>query len=512
MDAAAAHLRMEFALRGESAEIAADPPGDAAAGGAFTRAQDAQLVLTRTAMKCPPRLRLLVPVAVALCWVLTVAVWLSFEKAWPGHAPQWPALLAPIACYALLGLGLWAVLHFGVIRKIDELMRDRANAMAVAARELVDIKAALDAHSIVAITDAAGRITYVNDKFCEISKYPREELIGQDHRIINSGFHPKSFFQELWRTISSGQVWKGEIKNRAKDGSFYWVDTTIFPIRDAQGRARQYVAIRTDVTQRKENELRLQQLADELAGKNKELETIVYVVSHDLRAPLLNVQGFGAALARTCGELVEKLRSGNSDGVGRLVSTDLPRALRFIEAGISKMDALLTGFLRFSRLGRVELHIEPLDMNRIVKGAAQALKFQAEEAGVHIQIGALPACLGDATLAGQVFSNLLDNALKYREPSRACEISVTGQVADGSAIFTVRDNGIGIPAEHQPKVFELFHRLHPKKTDGEGLGLTIVQRAVERQHGRIWLESEPDQGTSFHVSLPAPTSSTPPQS
>ena len=185
-----------------------------------------------------------------------------------------------------------------------------------------------------------------------------------------------------------------------------------------------------------------------------------------------------------------------------LLVEDVPESLGYILSGIAKMDSLIAGLLRLSRLGRAALSIGPVDMNELVAEVARTFEFQVKEACVTMSIGELPPCRGDAGQLNQAFSNLLNNALKYLDPGRPGVVCITGINKDGQAIYCIEDNGIGIEPRHQMKIFELYHRLNPGVSTGEGLGLTIVRTVLDRQHGRVWLDSEPGRGTRFYVALP----------
>lgn len=362
-------------------------------------------------------------------------------------------------------------------------------------RELLDLKHALDESAIVAATDAKGTILAVNDRFCQVSKYPREELLGQNHRIINSGHHPKAFFQDLWRTISGGKVWRGEIKNRAKDGSHYWVDTTIVPFLDAAGRPWQYMAIRFEITDRKrvEEELKAKQAelearAEALARSNADLEQFAYVASHDLQEPLRMVSSFTQLLARRY--------------KGRL-DEDADEFIRYASQGAETMQAMIRDLLAYARLSASAPSPRPVALDTALDAALANLRAALEEVRPELRREALPTVLGEPGQLTQLFQNLVGNALKFRVPHRPPEISVGARREGESWHCWVQDNGIGLDSRHAQQIFTIFQRLHGREEfPGSGIGLAFCKRIVERHGGRIWVESTPGLGATFHFTLP----------
>lgn len=375
-------------------------------------------------------------------------------------------------------------------------------------KSIYDFKTALDEHAIVAITDSQGKITYVNDRFCAISRYSEDELVGRDHRVLNSSHHPKSFFRDLWRTIEAGKVWRGEIENCRKDGTSYWVDTTIVPFPDEDGNPNQYITIQTDVTERKQFETRLQEMAAQLDLKNQELETVIYAASHDLRTPLINVQGFSAVIEQQVGELSGILSDAAKGEVPDQsvideIQGEMAGALKFIQAGAAKIDTLLNGLLMISRVGTAEVQITDLDVERVVEANLAAMKFQIDQAGAEVVVGELPPARGDSDLLGQVFANLFGNAVKYASAERPLRLEVFGDREGRIVTYRIKDNGMGIASDHLEKIFNLFYRLNPSDAQSLGMGLTIVRKALGRMSGKIMVSSRLGQGSVFSISLPA---------
>ena len=249
-----------------------------------------------------------------------------------------------------------------------------------------------------------------------------------------------------------------------------------------------------------------------LAQKNEEMENMIYIASHDLRSPLVNIQGFGQRLGKAFGDIRDRLTGPEVPAVvredlARLLEERIPTALGFICSSSQKMDALINSLLRLSRAGRVAIRFQSLDLKAMIEEILKTLAIQLQEAEGRVVLGDLPPCLSDATQLNPVFTNLLDNAIKYRDPKRPLVIRLSGWRQEGRVYYEIADNGLGVAAEHQAKIWQLFHRLEPGgKVSGEGIGLTLVRRLLDRLDGGIGLESQPGSGSRFLIDLPAVSS------
>jgi len=359
-------------------------------------------------------------------------------------------------------------------------------------KEVSDYKYALDESSILDITDQKGTIIHVNKNFCKISKYSAVELEGQDHRIINSGYHTNDFIRDLWVTISNGKIWKGEIKNKAKDGTIYWVDTTIVPFLDTQGKPYRYVAIRSDITQRKlaEDEIAIlnEGLEQRVKDRTAELESFSYSVSHDLRAPLRAINGYAQML---------------KEDKGTELDVESSRIVNKIMVNATRMGQLIDDLLTFSRVGRKELEILNIPMNDMVTNICSELKADAANSNVHFKISALTAAKGDHVAIKQVWINLISNAVKFSKLNKEALIEIGSEIKGGEVVYYVKDNGAGFDMRYVDKLFGVFQRLHTnEKFEGTGVGLAIVHRIMTKHGGRVWAEGKVNEGAKFYFSLP----------
>ena len=362
----------------------------------------------------------------------------------------------------------------GPSRALPSSMTNGAPPSAIAdtRRGLDELRYALDQAAIVAATDQRGIITYVNDKFCQLSQYSRGELLGQDHRIVNSGHHPKEYIRDLWRTIASGRVWRGELCNRAKDGTLYWVDTTIVPFVNGAGTPRQYLSIRYDVTARKRAEADLRERAALV-----QLGQVAAVVAHEVRNPLA---GLRATL--------------------QVIATRVPdaRDRDAMSAMIERIDDLndkVNDLLLYAR--PTPPRLQGVEVRSLLVEVAASARAATNPKGPPIAVHGISCYVtADVEMLRAAFLNLLVNACQAC-PGDGVDVLVAAE-ADRCRVV-VRDCGPGIAPEVRDRVFEPFFTTRP---NGTGLGLAVVNRLISLQDGTVTLHDRPDGGTAAEVGLP----------
>jgi PAS domain S-box-containing protein len=383
---------------------------------------------------------------------------------------------------------------FVAIRFDITTQKETETKLRAASTSILSQKQALDSAAIVAETDVLGRITYVNDKFLEISKYSRDQILGQDHIILNSGHHPKAFFNSLWKTISTGSVWHGEVKNKAADGTYYWVDTTVYPAKDEFGKIIKYVAIRFDITDRKHAEESLKEATARANAAVAAKSNFLANISHEIRTPLNGIFGFTNLLAEQ--ELTD----------------EQAKYIQTIKSCGELLQVLINDFLDFSKIeaGRIDLEMHPIDLPQLIDSASNIVNKMLTDKGLVFEKRFSPSApqfiVSDPTRIKQIIINLLSNAAKFTAKGKVT-ISTDVVSADGKnveLVFCVADTGIGISKANVSKLFTAFTQADSstnRKYGGTGLGLSICKSIVELLGGKIWIESEEAVGSKFFFTI-----------
>jgi len=349
----------------------------------------------------------------------------------------------------------------------------------------------------IAKTTLGGQFMRVNPGFCQIVRYAESELLQKNWQAIT---HPDDIEadREYVRSLLSGNLQTFSLEKRlvCKDEAVRWANVTVSAMRDANGTPQYLICAIEDISQRKLVQELLQasldtqtRYAQELTRSNAELEQFSYVASHDLQAPLSTIAGYAQLLEKRCHNQLDA--QGN-------------KFIRNIVNSCERMQALIDDLLEYSRVGRSEKPFDVIDCNLVFEDACANLQLAIRQERASVTRGDLPRVRGDSFQLLQLFQNLIGNAIKYRS-SEAPMVHVGASRQGDSWVFSVQDNGIGIAEQYHPRIFQLFQRLHNQKQySGTGIGLAICQRIVERHGGRLWVESEPNRGSTFYFSIPIP--------
>jgi PAS domain S-box-containing protein len=401
-------------------------------------------------------------------------------------------------------------------RELAERKRAEAAMRASDARIRAIVETAVD--GIITI-DERGTVETVNPAAERMFGYAAAEMIGRNvNALMPDPFRREhdGYLANYLRTGERKIIGLGrEVRGLRKDGTVFPADLAVS--ETLLGDRRIFTGIVRDITDRKQSAEELRRAVVELADANRDLtqknaenEMFVYSVSHDLRSPLVNLQGFSRELEKACRGLADVLTEESVTPEVRkkgqaLLEGKVTKSVGFIQSAVMRLGNIIDALLRLSRAGRVEYRWEAVDVGQVVSQVVRAAQGTITEKGATVEVGELPPARGDRTAVEQLFGNLVGNALTYLDPARPgiIQIGVLPDESGGSRTYFVRDNGLGIAEGHRQKIFQAFQRAHPGVGSGEGLGLAIVSRIAERHRGRVWVESKPGEGSTFFVTLPA---------
>jgi len=335
------------------------------------------------------------------------------------------------------------------------------------------------------------RILDCNKTFSSITGIEKENAIG---RLATEVYEIETapYLQEYANVALNGTTFEFN--------TFYPPLDKYFLISVVSSEKNKFSTISTDITSN-------EQIHEIIKEKNKELENYLYVASHDLRSPLVNIQGFSQRLIKQTSEVNQLLNTNNFElinkpAIEKISNVDIPKSIDFILSNITKMDTLINGLLQVSRTGRIAMSITEIDMKTIFTTVLNSLNFELTEVNAKVLIGEIDNCYGDENQLFQVFSNLVGNALKYRNKDKTLTIELNSEVRFNKVVYSVKDNGIGINERHINKIWDIFYRVNASELEsGEGLGLSLVKKIVEKHGGKVWVQSEPDVGSTFFVEL-----------
>lgn len=379
------------------------------------------------------------------------------------------------------------------LKESEERLRAIFNASRTVGYIITSVE---DTHPIIEFSPGAA----------SIFGYKQSEIVGRNVSSLIPEDKKEAARNIYRKMMKDGREFSGEMTLLKRNEEPFDAYYTVYPVLNAFGRPIAILGVIIDITSVKNTQEVIQQLNQNLSEKNKELEQIIYVTSHDLRSPLVNIQGFSKELDNSLKELqdlLDKIPNQNKQEILH-INADIHESLHFILGSTRKMDKLLMGLLQFSRLGKQIPEMGRVKLNKLLKEVLVNFEFQVKSNNIEVRLSKLPDIYGDMSMLNQAFSNIVSNAIKYRDPQKKGKIHIWGSLEREYAVVHIEDNGIGIDPRFHEKIFELFHRTHPEIIDGDGLGLSVVKKIMEMNQGKIKVKSMQGQGSCFSLYFQLP--------